>query len=75
MIKDKEKEKIDNYQDLAKELHEIWNVKVQIIPLVVGSLSAIHKAVWEKTKYIEITAKIGLFQKTFLLGMASILMV
>ena len=45
MIKDKEKEKIDNYQDLAKELQEIWNVKVQIIPLVVGSLSAIHKAV------------------------------
>ena len=37
----KEKDKIENYQDLGRELQKIWNVKVKIIPLVVGSLGAI----------------------------------
>ena len=41
--KDKEKDKIEKYQDLGRELQKIWNVKVKIIPLVVGSLAAIPK--------------------------------
>ena len=35
-IEEKEKEKIEKYQDLRKELQKIWNVRVKIIPLVVG---------------------------------------
>ena len=38
---EKEKEKIEKYQDLRRELQKIWNVRVKIIPLVVGSLGAI----------------------------------
>ena len=44
-IKEKEKDKIEKYQDLGRELQKIWNVKVKIIPLVVGSLGAIHSLV------------------------------
>ena len=36
-IEEKEKDKIGKYQDLGRELQKIWNVKVKIIPLVVGS--------------------------------------
>ena len=36
-IEEKEKDKIAKYQDLGRELHKIWNVKVTIIPLAVGS--------------------------------------
>ena len=38
-----EKDKIEKYQNLGLELQKIWNVKVKIIPLVVGSLGAIPK--------------------------------
>ena len=34
-IEEKEKEKIEKYQELGRELQKIWNVKVKIIPLVV----------------------------------------
>ena len=42
-IQEKEKDKIEKYQDLGRELQKIWNVKVKIIPLVVDSLGAIPK--------------------------------
>ena len=40
-IEEKEKEKIEKYQDQSRELQKIWNVRVKIILLVVGSLGAI----------------------------------
>ena len=40
---EKEKDKIEKYQDLGRELQKIWNVKVKTIPLVVGCLAAIPK--------------------------------
>ena len=36
-IEEKEKVKIEKYQDLGRELQKIWNVKVKVIPLVVGT--------------------------------------
>ena len=36
-IEEKEKDKIEKYQDFGKELQKRWNVKIKIIPLVVGS--------------------------------------
>ena len=46
---EKEKEKIEKYQDLRTELQKIWNVRVKIIQLVVGSLGAITKHFGRKT--------------------------
>ena len=40
-IEKKENNKIEDYQELGRELQKIWNVKVKIISLVVGSLGAI----------------------------------
>ena len=55
-IEEKEKDKIEKYQDLGRELQKIWNVKVKILPLVVGSLGAIHKQFGNRLKQIGITA-------------------
>ena len=33
-IAEKEKEKVEKYQDLRRELQKIWIVRVKIIPLV-----------------------------------------
>ena len=62
-IEEKEKEKIEKYQDLRRELQKIWNVRVKIIPLVVGSLGAIPKQFGNRLKETGITAEIGQVQK------------
>ena len=49
-IEEKEKDKIEKYQDLGRELHKKWNVKVKIIPLVVGSLGDIPKQFGNRLK-------------------------
>ena len=72
-IEDKEREKIEKYQDLARELQKLWNVRVKVIPLVVGALGAIPKQFGKRLKDIGITAEISQVQKTVLLGTARIL--
>ena len=65
-----EKEKVEKYQDLRRELQKIWNVRVKIISLVVGSLGAIPKQFGKRLKETGITAEIGQVQNTVLLGTA-----
>ena len=72
-IEEKEKDKIKKSQDLGRELQKIWNVKVKIIPLVVGSLGAIPKQFGNRLKQIGITAGTAQVQKTVLLRTARIL--
>ena len=72
-IKGKEKDKIQKYKDLGRELEKIWNVKVKIIPLVVGSLGAIPKQFGNRLKQIGIAVKTAQVQKTVLLGTPRIL--
>ena len=68
-----EKEKIEKYQDLRRELQKIWNVRVKIIPLVVGSLGVIPKQFGNRLKKTGITANTGQVQKTVFTGTAAIL--
>ena len=72
-IAEKEKDKIEKYQELGRELQKIWNVKVKIIPLVVGSLGAIPKRFGNRLTQIGITIGTAQVQKTVLLGTARIL--
>ena len=55
-IEEKEKDKIEKYQDLGRELLKICYVKVKIIPLLVGSLGAIPRQIGNRLKQIGITA-------------------
>ena len=58
---------------MGRELQKIWNVKVKIIPLVVGSLGAIPKQFGNRLRQIGITVGTAQVQKRVLLGMARIL--
>ena len=58
---------------MGRELPKIRNVKVKIIPLVVGSSGAITKEFGNRFKQIGITAGTAQVQKTVLLGPARIL--
>ena len=42
-VKLKENEKKDKYLDLAGELKKLWNMKVTIIPIVIGALGTVTK--------------------------------
>ena len=53
---------------MGRELQKIWNVKVKIIPLVVGSLGVVPKRFGNRFKQIGMTAGTAQFQKTVLLG-------
>ena len=66
-IEEKEKDKVEKYQDLGRELQKIWNVKVKIIPLVVGSLGAIPKQFGNRLKQIGITVGTAKFRRQFYL--------
>ena len=55
------------------ELQKIYNVRVKIIPLVLGSLGAIPKQFGNRLKQIGVAAEIGQVQKTVLLGTTRIL--
>ena len=63
-IEDKVKDNKEKYQDLGRELQKIWNVKVKIIPFVVGPLDAIPKQLGNRLKQIGIKAGTTQIQKT-----------
>ena len=42
-LKIKEREKINEYLDLAREQNNLWNMIMIMTPVVVGALGIIHK--------------------------------
>ena len=42
-LKLKESERIYKYLDLAWELQKLWNMKVAVIPIVIGALATVTK--------------------------------
>ena len=48
-MKVEENEKKDKYLDIARELKRLWNMKVTVIPIVVGALGTFTKSVEKET--------------------------
>ena len=72
-VASKENEKVQKYQDLARELRKLWQVKVKVVPVVVGALGTIAKALEKHLKEIGTSVRVELLQKAALLGTARIL--
>ena len=72
-IVEKKKYKIEKYQELGRELEKIYNVKVMVMPLVVGFLGDILKQFGNRLKQIGIMARTAQVQNTVLLETARIL--
>ncbi|XP_068754161.1 uncharacterized protein [Montipora capricornis] len=72
-IVEKEKEKVEKYQDLRREVARLWNVKAKVVPIVVGVLGAVTLNLSKHLDAIGVTARIELLQKAALLGTARLL--
>ena len=72
-IKLKECKKKDKYLDLAKELKKLWNMKVTIIPTVIGAFSTETKGLFKGIKHLEVGGRVETIQTTALLRTARIM--
>ena len=69
----KESEKKDNYLDLVRELKKLWNMKVTIVPIVIGALDTITKGLLKGPEDLEVGGRVETLQTTALLRTARIL--
>ena len=73
-VKDKEKEKIENYQDLKREVKRIWKLrKVTVVPIIIGLLGTVSKDIERWMAEIGVTCRLESLQRACLLGTARIL--
>ena len=66
-IKLKEYEKRDKYLDLARELKKLWNMKVTIIPIVIGAFGTVTKGLLKVLEDLEVGGRVETIQTTALL--------
>ena len=73
-IIDKEKQNIEKYQNLKREIQRLWNLKkIDVIPVVLGALGSVTKIFEKYVDKIGIKIDLYIVQKTTLLGTARIL--
>ena len=69
----KESEKKDKYLDLDRELKKLWNMKVTIVPIVIGALGTVTKGLLKGLEDFEVGGRVETIQTTALLRTARIL--
>ena len=69
----KECKKKDKYLDLARELKKLWNMKVTIVPIMIGAFGTITKGLLKDLENLEVGGRVQTIQMTVLLRTARIL--
>ena len=72
-LKLNESEKRDEYPDLARELKNLWNRKVTVIPIVSSALGTVTKVLVQKLEDMEIRGRVETIQTIVLLILAIII--
>ena len=73
-VKDKEKDKIENYQDLKWELKWIWKLHgVTVVPIIIGGLGTVSKDLKKWLAEIGVRCRLESLQRACLLGTVRIL--
>ena len=73
LVKLKKNEKKDKYFDLARELKKLWDMKVKIMPIVIGAHGTVTNGLIKGLEDIEIRGRVETIQTTELLRSATIL--
>ena len=69
----KETEKYEKYQELAREIKMIWKSRTKVVPVVVGALGSVSKKLAGHLEQLGIKNRTRTMQKSALLGSAHIL--
>ena len=73
-VSEKEKEKIERYQEIKREIKRMWNIRsIKVIPVVVGALGSTSKKLKKCIVELGVIINTALLQKAALLGTARIL--
>ena len=72
-VKAKKEEKLEKYQDLAREIQKMWSVRTQVLSVVIRALGTVPKRLESNLKRIGTHTSIELIQMTALLGTVRIL--
>ena len=67
-VEEKEKEEVQKYQGLKREIRRLWKLgNVEIFPVMIGALGSVSAEFDRWTEKLGITCKFGVMQKTALL--------
>ena len=69
----KEMKKTENYQDLAREVQKLWNMRTKVIPIVIGAPGTAPKKLSKRLDDLGIGKRIVELQKTVIIYSARIL--
>ena len=73
-VEEKEKEKVEKYQDSKKVIRRLWKLRiVEIVPVVIGALGSVSAEFNRWLGKLGIICNVGVIQKTALFGTARIL--
>ena len=73
-VGEKEREEVEKYQNLKREIGRLWGLKmVDIMPVVIGALGSVTKEFDWWIEKQRIKNNVGVMQKTALLGTVRIL--
>ena len=67
-VKEKGGGKVEKYQNLARELRRMWEVKTKVVPIVLGALGTVPLRLKGNLKDIGVDTSITLIQKSTLLA-------
>ena len=63
-VSEKEKEKIERYQELKTEIKRMWNIRsIKVIPVVVGALGSTSKKLKKCIEELGVVISTALLQK------------
>ena len=66
-------EKKSKYKDLELEIQRMWQMKTEVIPVVVSALGTVKKRMVENIKKVSERATVTEIQKIYMLGSTRIL--
>ena len=63
---------MDKYLNLARELKKLWNMKVTIVPIVIGALGTLTEVLLKGQEDLEVSGRVETIQTAALLRTARI---
>ena len=63
----------DKYRNLARELKKLWNMRVTIVPILIGAFGNVTKGLLKGLEDVEVRGRVETIQTTALLKTARIL--